>query len=624
MSQYRNRNQTVLVKIETTPGVDATPAVGSDAVLCEAPEVTRNLQNIETDEVTPALERRLPIPAGGEGAFNTRVWLHGPGATANPPECGRLLRACGLSETTVAADVTAAAVTGAPGSITLAAGSSSVNEFHTGRVISLTGGTGAGQSRVITAYNGTTRVASVHPNWAPTPDATSQYAIRAGTVYQQQSALLPTATVYRYRHRGDGGNSKLDKVLGCVGNARLMLQVRGGCYWDLQFRGNLSAPADVAKPGAPTYQTPRPFPFLDATTHLNGTSIKLTSLEYDVGNQIIAEPDPNSEFGYDVCSIVDRQTGGTIIAPKELESTRNAFNSWRNSTGNLFSTIFGSAVGNRYAVLARNLVYQNQADQDQQGMAYDSLPFRLNPECHSGLLRALLVRWHVAGILVNPRELDRFQPWPDGPVFFLRVPQVRDRHEFRRAVRVEGGRYWPQRDLIAACKKGVMVLLPDDSDARQRDNLLAMLDLWLEQIETALADWREEKTDENWRAYEQVTDMPPDIYELWMEVEKAYLPLRERAADNLNFGPISGYVAARMFLDGWEGVEAEFHRPKLGPVPDSVLDHLRSDELIEIGRRISELLEPNEARLKNFKSPSIGPLDRTPLPVVSTPPESIH
>ncbi|MCS7002623.1 MAG: hypothetical protein NZ518_07235, partial [Dehalococcoidia bacterium] len=66
---------------------------------------------------------------------------------------------------------------GAANSITLDAGASSTNDFFVGAWILLTGGTGAGQARLITAYNGSTKVASVAPNWATNPDNTSTFAI---------------------------------------------------------------------------------------------------------------------------------------------------------------------------------------------------------------------------------------------------------------------------------------------------------------------------------------------------------------------------------------------------------------------------------------------------------------
>lgn len=64
---------------------------------------------------------------------------------------------------------------GASSTITLQSGSSSTDNLYRGRKVTLVGGTGAGQSRWVTAYVGSTLVATVYPAWTTTPDSTSQY-----------------------------------------------------------------------------------------------------------------------------------------------------------------------------------------------------------------------------------------------------------------------------------------------------------------------------------------------------------------------------------------------------------------------------------------------------------------
>lgn len=64
---------------------------------------------------------------------------------------------------------------GAAGSITFAAGASAVTDFYKGGWVFIHAGTGAGQGKKVSAYNGTTKVASVADNWATNPDNTSQY-----------------------------------------------------------------------------------------------------------------------------------------------------------------------------------------------------------------------------------------------------------------------------------------------------------------------------------------------------------------------------------------------------------------------------------------------------------------
>lgn len=87
----------------------------------------------------------------------------------------------------VAADVAAALVAmnlggtaqaGASGTITLASGASAVDDAYNGRIITIVAGTGAGQApRLISDYVGSTKVATVTPNWVTQPDNTSVYLI---------------------------------------------------------------------------------------------------------------------------------------------------------------------------------------------------------------------------------------------------------------------------------------------------------------------------------------------------------------------------------------------------------------------------------------------------------------
>jgi hypothetical protein len=57
---------------------------------------------------------------------------------------------------------------------------SATSSVYNGARILITGGTGIGQERVITAYNGGTKVATVDTAWTTNPDATSKYVILAG------------------------------------------------------------------------------------------------------------------------------------------------------------------------------------------------------------------------------------------------------------------------------------------------------------------------------------------------------------------------------------------------------------------------------------------------------------
>lgn len=72
---------------------------------------------------------------------------------------------------------TGTAQAGGTNTITLRAGASSVTDSLKDQVIVLLTGTGAGQTNRISAYNGSTKVASVETNWVTTPDATTTYVV---------------------------------------------------------------------------------------------------------------------------------------------------------------------------------------------------------------------------------------------------------------------------------------------------------------------------------------------------------------------------------------------------------------------------------------------------------------
>lgn len=66
---------------------------------------------------------------------------------------------------------------GAAGTITLASEASSTDDYYNGAVVKIVSGTGAGQSRQIIDYVGSTRVATVDANWVTNPSSDSVYIV---------------------------------------------------------------------------------------------------------------------------------------------------------------------------------------------------------------------------------------------------------------------------------------------------------------------------------------------------------------------------------------------------------------------------------------------------------------
>jgi len=72
---------------------------------------------------------------------------------------------------------TGTAQAGAAGSITLDSGASAVDDFYKNAIVMITSGTGVSQCRTVSAYTGSTKIATITPNWGTAPDVTSVFVI---------------------------------------------------------------------------------------------------------------------------------------------------------------------------------------------------------------------------------------------------------------------------------------------------------------------------------------------------------------------------------------------------------------------------------------------------------------
>jgi len=372
MSNYRTLNRTVLAKVETTPGIDAAPTVGANAVLLESPQIQGSPQALDTNEVTGALDVRAPVVGGGGRQWLGTVNMHGSGAGGTAPEWGVFLRGAGMSETTRAADLTGTAQAGAAGSITLAAGATGI---LVGDIITLTGGTGSGQTRVITAWDNTTKIATIYPNWTVNPDATSTYSVKASQIYVPISTDLKNLTIYDYLHATPAGvNSKLHPLLGGQGNAVFTLPVSGIPRAAFTFSGKFVTPTDVAHPGAATYQAQRPLAFQQADVYLNNVKTKLGTISFDLGNTVQNAVDPADTFGIDVAGITRRGHSGRINPPVALTSERDVLTDFLAGTTRKLWWRWGTP-GKAISFYVPQLLYSGSENEDLNGFGHEGIPF---------------------------------------------------------------------------------------------------------------------------------------------------------------------------------------------------------------------------------------------------------
>lgn len=375
MARYRIQNRAVAIKEETTEGVHATPTLAANALRLENARWDFESETEEVDEHQDGIDAGDPIPIQGPVNLGFGVRLRGvatPGTSV--PEWDAVMQAMGFARTDLAAAEAGTAQAGAATSITLRATASAVNDAFVGMPIKLTGGTGSGQWNVISAYNGTPKVATVLHAWATNPDITTTYDIPANSVYRPASQGLKTFSIRSYdKARTTATNSRLIQASGAVADGQLVLPTRGiARLASVRFRGLLeAAPSNVADPGAATFPagTIQPVPFRGATVRLGSAAVAFAAVQFNIGAGAELEDDPAAAFGYGPAGIVRRQITFTVDPLLDLLSTYNAIQDWIDAAKRAFSAMWNLAgtAGKRMAVAAPSLLITRGSDGDSRG-----------------------------------------------------------------------------------------------------------------------------------------------------------------------------------------------------------------------------------------------------------------
>lgn len=377
MSNFRNINRTFLAKIESAPGTDAAPVVGTDAIAVEDPTFNYGFEVDETNEVTGSLDRSARYTGGGNLTMELSAILKGASAGGQAPEVGPLLRASALSETLLASDVTDVVQGGSSTtSVVLASGEISANGLYVGAVIEFTDGDLDGERAVITGSVASSDTVTVFPAFSDSATSGDGYIIHACATYAPASVGLEVVTGYLYQHNAASGeNHRLEKVLGAAATCQLNVPVRRVGRWRFGLTGQLTEPADVAAPGNAIYSAD-PQPVLkNAVAYIGGVVAKFSEFSIDFGNEVQTADDPTAAFGYDVAGITRRRISGRINPRTDLVASRNAFADISAGTTREILLMFGSGDGGTVAIYIPEARFVTSQDANNNGFAHEGLDF---------------------------------------------------------------------------------------------------------------------------------------------------------------------------------------------------------------------------------------------------------
>jgi hypothetical protein len=361
-----NRKRTILAKIQPTPGQDSVPTGSANAILVRALDVQPlNAANVSRDLVRAYYGASDQLAASVSVACTAEVELAGSGsAGTTAPAWGVLLRACGFSETALAAAQTGTLVT--PFSSTtakLAAGASAVDDTYNGMILTLTGGTGSGQTRVITDYVGSTKVANIDYPWGTTPDATTTYSVEACHVYRPISTGFEALSIY---YNIDGVQHAMTDARG---NVAFDVTADGIPVARFNFVGLYVAPSDVAVPTTvlTAWQQPLPVTKLATVPSLHSVATVLQSLSIDAGNAVVFRSLPG--MALESVLLTDRKSAGSVTIEATTVAAKNWWASIKANTLGTLAVRHGTTAGNRVVLSSPSAQLTTPAYQDSQGIA---------------------------------------------------------------------------------------------------------------------------------------------------------------------------------------------------------------------------------------------------------------
>lgn len=340
--QLRTKKKVLLSKIETVYGTDPTPTAGANGVLVKNIDLSpMEMEVAARDNIKPYFGNDEDLPVVTYAKISFEVELSGSGTAGTAPPIGQLLRAASMSETILVAPHTSTAVSGGASIVGLGVGASAIDGAYVGLTINLTGGTGAGQSGVIKAYNGTTKVATMTAAWTTPTDNTSVYVIPAQVVYRRITDAPESITHYTYIDK------VLHKMTGARGSASFSLAYKKIPTVKFSFTGVFVPVTDANAPAVSFSSRKKPLAVNSNNTGkislLGYNGVVMSDLSIDLANEVVFRSLPGAS---DSVVITDSKPSGSITQEASTIATKNWWAAVKNVDVGAFTITHGLDVGN--------------------------------------------------------------------------------------------------------------------------------------------------------------------------------------------------------------------------------------------------------------------------------------
>lgn len=373
------RKQIIFCGLETGGyGVDATPT-NTGSMLCGNISISPlEGDSVQRNNIRPYMGNQGSIRVSSYVKLSFESEWAGSGTAGVAPKMANLLKMCNITEQLLAAAVTGTAQAGgSTTTIKLAAGASAIDGYYVGMPLRVTAGAGNGYVGRITAYNGTTKIATGTGTFSAAPDVTSSYSIDANALYlpNSNSALAANTSGSLYFHL-DGTRHIL---LGARGTFKPSLKSSAIPSLSFEFTGLLGTIADIALPTADFtgWQTPVPVG-TTITSDLSLFALRnpvFTECSIDHGNDVKYKNPINEEAVH----IVDRSTTLSFTTRAQKIATMDWYTQINTNGTGIFAVRHGSVAGNTVGVFCPKVQPKTITISDDDQIANHQIAFDVVP-----------------------------------------------------------------------------------------------------------------------------------------------------------------------------------------------------------------------------------------------------
>lgn len=315
-----NSRAVLLVKKETTTGVDASPSVSVDAIQVINPEfsstITQFARTFSKHDISPYPS----LPGRALGMIKFALELSPSGVANTAPRWARCFEGCSLGRSTQTgvSKTLASSPTGASRTSNVTTFTTTTNHgFVTGSNVVVAGVTD-------TTFNGPFTVASA-------PTATTYTVANTGTNSTSGSGTASLVTGEQFQPITDSPatltlylylDGMLHKLVGAMGTFQMHADAGNFGQVDFNFTGVYVAPTSTTFPTTDVYDNINPPLFeYGSISFFGDTTLAIKSMTFDAGNKVVEREDANSVNGFRNVRVSTRAAVGGLDPEVELTHT---------------------------------------------------------------------------------------------------------------------------------------------------------------------------------------------------------------------------------------------------------------------------------------------------------------